>query len=225
VSGAAAAESQSFHCLLEPHEIVKVGSPIAGILEEVAVDRGDVVKQGQVLAQLESRVEQAALVLAEERAKFGRRKVERNEDLYEKNLMSINEKDELETDSQLAELELRRSQAELARRTIISPLSGVVVKRFLAAGEYVQDAPILEIAQLNPLNVEVILPVSMYGQVKNGMEVKVYPQEPVGGEYIAKVVIVDRVVDAASGTIGVRLQLANPGNRLPSGLKCQVSFD
>jgi hypothetical protein len=35
---------------------------------------------------------------------------------------------------------------------------------------------------------------------------------------------VDRVVDAASGTFGVRLQLPNPGYRLPAGLKCEIRF-
>jgi membrane fusion protein (multidrug efflux system) len=41
---------------------------------------------------------------------------------------------------------------------------------------------------------------------------------------MANVVIVDRVVDAASGTFGVRLTLSNPSNRLPAGLKCRVRF-
>jgi hypothetical protein len=35
---------------------------------------------------------------------------------------------------------------------------------------------------------------------------------------------VDRVIDAASGTFGVRLQLSNPGNRIPAGLRCTVRF-
>jgi multidrug efflux pump subunit AcrA (membrane-fusion protein) len=36
--------------------------------------------------------------------------------------------------------------------------------------------------------------------------------------------IVDRVVDAASGTFGIRLEIPNPGNRIPAGLKCKVRF-
>jgi len=42
--------------------------------------------------------------------------------------------------------------------------------------------------------------------------------------YGAKVTVVDRVVDAASGTFGVRLELPNPNYRLPAGLKCKVPF-
>jgi membrane fusion protein (multidrug efflux system) len=56
------------------------------------------------------------------------------------------------------------------------------------------------------------------------MRAKVIPEAPVGGEYIAEVKIVDRVIDAASGTFGVRLELPNPNHRLQAGLKCKVIF-
>jgi len=56
------------------------------------------------------------------------------------------------------------------------------------------------------------------------MPAEVYPEDPVGGRYDATVDVVDRVFDAASGTIGVRLNLRNPDYALPAGLKCQVRF-
>jgi hypothetical protein len=37
--------------------------------------------------------------------------------------------------------------------------------------------------------------------------------------------LIDRVFDAASGTFGLRLELPNPGNRLPAGLRCRIQFD
>jgi len=40
----------------------------------------------------------------------------------------------------------------------------------------------------------------------------------------ARVTVVDRVIDAASGTFGVRLALPNPDLKLPAGLKCRVKF-
>jgi len=107
---------------------------------------------------------------------------------------------------------------------IESPVSGVVVERFLNPGEYVENTPILKLAQIDPLNVEVILPVGMWGAVKPGMEAQVLPEAPVGGYYTAKVAIVDRIIHAASGTFGVRLELPNPDYRIPAGLKCQVVF-
>jgi multidrug efflux pump subunit AcrA (membrane-fusion protein) len=57
------------------------------------------------------------------------------------------------------------------------------------------------------------------------MQGVVTPEAPLNGtSYNARVSVVDRVVDAASGTLGVRLELPNPGYRLPAGLKCKVRF-
>ena len=100
----------------------------------------------------------------------------------------------------------------------------MVVERFLSPGEYVEDQPILQLAQIHPLYVEVFAPVEMLGKIKVGMRAKITPQEPISGVYKARVKIVDRVVDAASGTFGVRLELPNPKYRLPAGLKCKVTF-
>jgi membrane fusion protein (multidrug efflux system) len=49
-------------------------------------------------------------------------------------------------------------------------------------------------------------------------------EEPVGSEREGVVSVVDRVIDAASGTFGVRLELPNPNYELPAGLRCRVRF-
>jgi multidrug efflux pump subunit AcrA (membrane-fusion protein) len=82
----------------------------------------------------------------------------------------------------------------------------------------------LRLVQINPLNVEVVLPVSEYGAVKPGARALVMPEAPIGGEYRATVTIVDKVVDAASGTFGVRLELPNRNRSIPPGIKCKVRF-
>jgi len=72
--------------------------------------------------------------------------------------------------------------------------------------------------------VEVFAPVSWLGRITVGQRAFVVPEAPVGGGYEAKVTVVDRVVDAASGTFGVRLELPNPSYALAAGLKCRVRF-
>ena len=84
--------------------------------------------------------------------------------------------------------------------------------------------PILKIADIDTLHVEVILPVEAYGKVKVGSKADVLPDPPVGGKYSAVVTVVDRVLDAASGTFGVRLQLPNRTRMLPAGVRCKASF-
>ena len=240
--------------LIEPYRSVQLSPAVDGVLEEVRVDRGDMVVRNQVLARLESSVELATLDIAKARAElvgelrarkaslgFTRRKAESDENLLIKGIVSNLEADQSHTEKLLAEagllqteeavklseLELTRANAALALRTIKSPITGVVVDRLLSPGELVTrqvQSVIFELAQIHPLNVEVILPVSLFGNIKVGDEAEVDPRGPVSGTYPAKVSVVDRVVDAASGTFRVRLELPNPDYRLPAGIRCSVNF-
>ena len=129
-----------------------------------------------------------------------------------------------EENRRLNALDLRRAEALLAQRTIESTLTGVVVRVILSPGEYADPPQILELAQIDPLRIEVFVPVSALGQIEVGMTGQVMPEQPIGGSYPAEVTVVDRVVDAASGTFGVRLELPNPDAVLSAGLKCRVRF-
>jgi RND family efflux transporter MFP subunit len=247
----AKAQSVEFDGLIEPTLTTNVGSNTPGILESVNVDRGDMVKEGQVVASLQAGVEKSTMELAKARAEldatikskkaemeFADRSKQRKKELYEKKTLSFQEWDEAETRrmlaelalnealeaKRLAELEYKRSVEVVKRMSIRSPVNGVVIERYLHQGEYIEDKPVLKLAQIDPLHVEVIMPVSVLGSVKVGMFAEVKPEAPVGGVYKAKVTIVDRVVDAASGTFGVRLELPNPDYKLPPGLKCKVLF-
>ena len=214
------------------------------------VDRGAIVKKGDVIAKLESGVEEASVSLAKARAEndatirsnhakleFQRRKDERMKQLRKNETVSFAIADEAETAArvaqseldeaninlQLAQLELARASEVLKQRTIRSPIDGVVVARALGPGEYAFDqGHLVTVSQIDPLNVEVYLPLSQFGRIRLGTSAQVYPE--VGGEYGAIVTIVDQVFDAASGTIGIRLELPNPYYALPAGLKCQIRF-
>ncbi|MEW6664095.1 MAG: efflux RND transporter periplasmic adaptor subunit [Thermodesulfobacteriota bacterium] len=217
-------EGHSFDGLIEPSEVVKLSSPVQGTLAEITVERGDRVKKGQIIARLNYNVEKAAVDLAQARVEFARRKVARNEDLYKKELISIHEKDEMETELRVSELQLHEARERLELRTIRCTVDGVVVERLLSPGEYVGEDPILRIARINPLYVEVVVPAEKFGRIRKGMVATVKPELPISGKWIAHVIIVDTVIDAASGTFGVRLEMPNPDYRLPAGLKCKVIF-
>ena len=213
---------QPMECLLEPRLIAQIGSPVEGTIAEVLVERGSMVNRGDVLVRLNNAVETATVNLKRAQEEFGERKVARNEDLFSKQLISASEKDELETQTRLAHLERRQQEEVLNLRTIRSPMDGVVVERFLAPGDRVQHDKIMKIAQIHPLNVEVVAPVELFGSVRTGMIGEVSLAPLIKGRHLARVVVVDRVVDAASGTFGIRLELSNPDLRIPAGIECSV---
>jgi RND family efflux transporter MFP subunit len=239
-------------CVIEPRSVVKVGSAERGILAEIKADRGAIVKKGDAIARLNSDLEALAVESARVRAErdvdvrsnsaryeFKKQISDRSEELFAKNIGSAKAREEAIVDKQLAEyavaaaktdlvmaqIELKNAVERLERRTIRSSVDGVVVQVSMAPGEFVQEqTPIMTLAQIDPLYVEMFVPISRYGTVSVGMSAKVMPEAPVGGTYVARVQIVDRVFDTASGTFGVRLELPNPDYKLPAGLKCRTRF-
>lgn len=247
----ACAQGVEWDGVIDPRQMVKVGSPVPGILDVIHVDRGGYVKTGQVIATLQCGVEKASVDLARARSdmegtikarkeelEFALRNQRRLRELYEKKAIPQNEWDQVETkrilaehqladaleNKKVADMELKRAQEVLSRMSIRSPVNGVVVEKYLSPGEYIEDQAIVRLAQIDPLYVEVFLPVSMLGTIKPGIKGIVKPQAPVAGEYQAKVIVVDRVLDAASETFGVRLELPNPEHKITAGLKCKVIF-
>lgn len=246
--------ADEFDCLIEARQTVEIRSPVEAVIESIRVRRGDYVRKGTVIVTLESGTEKAALELARSRATMqgeirsaearldlAKKRWMQADELYKQNFVSASSLDEavaeykLATEEltqarenrMLAELEVKRTAETLALRTIRSPFSGVVVEKKLSPGEFATSNlkdPILKMAQIDPLNVEVVLPVSYYGKIKSGQKATVFPEQPIGGKHLATVNVIDRVVDAASGTFGVRLSLSNRNGRIPAGVKCRVRF-
>jgi multidrug efflux pump subunit AcrA (membrane-fusion protein) len=124
----------------------------------------------------------------------------------------------------LAELQVKEATERLRLRTITCPIDGVVVKKQLSPGEYVGEGSIMTIARVDPIHAEVVGPVALFGRIRVGMQAEVRPEIPVNGVYRGKVVVVDDIIDAASGTFGVRVELSNPNHQINAGLNCTVRF-
>src|ERR1700724_897035 len=67
-ASAQAAGVPELDCVIEPQKVVKLSTPVVGVIARIDVDRGDVVQKGQVLGKLEDGLEQATLKLARARA-------------------------------------------------------------------------------------------------------------------------------------------------------------
>lgn len=216
-------------CVLQPSSEIELSSSTEGVIASVEAERGDTVREGQVLLTLVSAVERAALDIAQERAAFAARNLERNQELLDKELLSGFERDELLTEKQLADLTATEVQVRLEQKVLRSPINGVVAKRHISVGEYVGSDSLMKLVALNPMHAEILMRADYYGQIKRGMKVMIEVEGPVRSEissqkYEGKVIIVDRVIDAASTTFGVRVSIPNRNLRLPAGLKCRVVF-
>ena len=248
---APAQEYTELDCLVKPEMYVDISSPVDGVLASVLVNKGDIVNKGQTLALLESSVEAAQLQLAKQevqmdniingkraRYEYTQRKSERYGNLNKLKSISKDEYDEAVTDAYLAkseftqakldkkanEMKLLLAKAVLEQKTIKSPIDGIVVERYLVPGESTENKPIVQLAKIDPLLVEVVAPSTMFGKIKKNMTAEIRPDSPANSQYSASVFIVDRIIDAASSSFSVRLELPNPDSELIGGTKCSARF-
>ncbi|MGP0173793.1 efflux RND transporter periplasmic adaptor subunit [Pseudomonas sp. NCHU5208] len=180
--------------------------------------------------------------LAKSKIEFAQRKFGRLQAMAEENLMPAQQSDDAEAELRLAEAELKvasenrqlaklehqQQRSLLALRRIQSPFNGVVVEQLAFVGEVVEPGAgkrgIFRVAQLDPLRVQVVMPKTTFGQIHVGMKVDVVPELSSNERYIALVRSVDRLLNAASGTFVVLLELPNPNLEIPAGITCSAHF-
>jgi RND family efflux transporter MFP subunit len=236
---------------MEPDRVAEVGSPVVGVIESVAVERGDLVRRGQTLALLKADVERASMGVAQARAEseadvrgaqanveFTRQKLARAEEMVRQEFIAPQALEQIVAETQIAEqrLALAReqqriwraerdlAQQQLSLRAIRAPFDGIIAERYISAGERIEDKPAFRIVKTDPLRVEVVVPSSLFGTVRPGMTAQVLPDLPAATKLKAKVILVDKVIDGASNTFRVRAELPNPGAALPSGLRCKAEL-
>ncbi len=250
-----ASDDYVYDGVAQPSRIIHLGAATDGLISDVLVDRGDTVHGGQVVAQLNVAVSQANAQLARARANGTaarrvieakiadiRRRVTQYEALEKDGFKTPEEVDLLRTELSIEllnlasederavinVLEVARAEALVAQGTIESPIDGVVLERFLSTGEFFSrsgQSEILTIAQLDPLFVELHVPVDLFDTLSVGASATVLLDAPGKPTRTAKVRVKDHSIDTASRSFRVRLSIPNPDNRLPSGVRCRVRFD
>jgi RND family efflux transporter MFP subunit len=238
-------------CLIEPYVTTDVGSPTQGIVSRLLVDRGAYVKRGQAIVELEASMERAAAKQAAARTEMlgevltrsadlelAKQDSRRFSDLHARGLAPEQQRDEAVAREKVANaalvqaldnqtlsmLELDRTRLALEQRTIKSPVDGVVVNPLVFPGELVYDNPIMTVAQLDPLRIEVVLPARLFGSIKAGDTGRITPEIDTDAPLAAIVDVVDPLLDSRSGSFGVRLLLPNADLTVAAGQKCRVSF-
>lgn len=243
---------EAIGCLILPDDVVEVSTPVAGIVGEVFVRRGDNVTAGQVLAKLDTDIDELSLALAQARAadtssvqarrarfdyldEIAARLVglaaidavsaaQRDEAVAEASVAEF-ELDQAEAALELLRLEAIREAALLEQKTLRSPVDGVITEQLLSPGEFRDgQSQIATIAVLRQLKVEAFAPLDYFGKIAVGDHVTIRPEAPVGGTYPADVVVIDQVFDAATATFGIEMKIDNAYLSLPAGLRCSVIF-
>ena len=222
------ARSEEIQGLVLPFKEISVSSPVLqDVIKDIEVDEGDQVKQGEVLAHLlndreEIDVKRYANVIT--RAQFeynGMKSLAESHDATQESLV------EKQTDLEGAKLDYQLAQTALEEKTIKSPLSGIVVKRYKEPGESVdRTEKLFDIVDIDKVFVQFYLEPEWIDRLTTGDKIPVRFPDLHGGtkEYIASISFIDPRIDAASNLFRVKLLLDNPQHDIKAGMRGEADF-
>lgn len=249
VAAPARAAPPAVSCLTGPDRVADIGSPIVGVVRSVEVDIGARVRKGELLLTLASDVERAGVQAAAARSgidadvqaaqaglEFARQRHQQAQALRDQGFVSDQAAEQARIEREIAQQKLAQAkgqrqvasreldviQAQLRQRSVLSPFDGTVTERYVETGERVDDKPMLRVARLDPLRVDLVMPAARYGSVALDDRLPIALELPGVAPQQAQVTQIDPVIDAASNTFRVRLKLPNPGNALPAGVRCRL---
>jgi membrane fusion protein, heavy metal efflux system len=236
------------HVETDAQQIARVGSPVAGRILKLLVFEGQHVRSGTVLAMLHSTDlsdTQFALIKASSRQELAETAAKRAEQLMQADVIGQAELERRRaevlqasteaasyrtqllglgmTESQIRHLESSRKLS--ADYPIVTPRSGTVLKREITIGQVVQPAdPAFTIADLSSVWIIANVPEEDAGHLQKGMEVEVHvpalPQRKIAG----KLSFVSPIVDPATRTVEVRMDVANASGALKPDQLASMTF-
>ena len=227
----------AFSANLEPLWSADISPKIDARLDRLYVDEGDIVKKGQVLAELDTaelasqyyQLEGNLRSMSAQKNNAGI-ELERNEKLYKENAISKKEldnsrfnKDSLDGGYASAEGALGVLREKIDAATLRSPKDGVIVRRYVHEGNYLKSgAAIVAVADTTELLATADVAEGQIGEVYLGADAKIsvvaYKKEEFGGA-------VSRISPMASQparTFKIEVKVSNSDNRLRAGMLANV---
>ena len=193
-----------------------------GTVNEILVKSGDMVKKGQILAQLDDDEQ----IILRDQAQVVLRSAREKSDTY-RNLKSFSRLDVLDAQiaSETAQLTVTNAELALKRRSVVAPIDGIVGIVAVNIGDNVTTASnIVTIDNRTELLVDFWAPERFAVQVKPGMPVEAASVSRPGRTFEGSVEAVDNRVDPASRTIRIRARIPNVDDELRAGMSFGVTM-
>jgi RND family efflux transporter MFP subunit len=208
----------------EPYRLITVAAGEAGVIGEVLVKEGDRVKQGQVLAKLDTAVLAAELEIASAEAKLAGTRRERVVELSHQTRVTPEESEKAATEVTIKQAQVRKIEAMIEARTMRSPVDGVVteIKRDPSESVSVASPHVLTVVQIDKLTANLFLPPERTATLQVGDRLDLALLDA-GTAVSATVDFVSPITDAASGTVRVKFTIDNADGKLRSGARCTLA--
>jgi membrane fusion protein (multidrug efflux system) len=202
---------------------VTVSADLPGTVDRITFDSGAFVRQGEILAQLDTRQERAQLAAVEAQRELARLNFDRMQGLLNERVISRAEFDRATAEHRETEARVSEIRAAIDRKTVRAPFSGILGIRQVNLGQYLAGGdPLVSLQSLNPIYVNFGVPQQQAGQMREGRTVRVTAGESPGTVLTGRVTAVDSSVDEKTRNVQVQATLANPDGRLRPGMFVQT---
>ncbi|MGB4858469.1 MAG: efflux RND transporter periplasmic adaptor subunit [Dokdonella sp.] len=210
---------------LEPEAEADVVGKTSGILLKLLVEEGDKVKAGQALARLDS--ENARLNLAKSAATLGKLESDyrRSGEMFSRKLLSAEQNDKIRYDLETQRAINDLAKLELSYSTVTAPISGIISRRLVKEGNYIQLNEILfRIDNFDPLLAVLNVPERELHTLSADQPVSLQVDALPGTSFKGVIQRISPVVDAGTGTFRVTCEFRDDSNRLKSGMFARLEI-
>jgi membrane fusion protein (multidrug efflux system) len=207
---------------------VTLYAKITGYLKSISIDKGDNVREGQVLATIESPETDRTYLAAEATAKNLRSIAKRNQDLLKQALIAPQDAEQAIANADAAEETLKSIAEQRSYEIIKAPFAGKITARYADAGSLLQSTsnsvPIVTISEVNRLRIYIYLDQKDASFVKEGDSVSIRLLERPDINIKATITRYTGEIDSRSRTLLAEIDLDNKNNVILPGSFVQVSL-
>jgi membrane fusion protein, multidrug efflux system len=210
---------------LETDAESQVVAKVAGEIVEILVEEGDAVLSGQVLARLDGDRARLELARAEASLRRLRQEMERNQRLRGDNLVSVEayERSLFDYEAQLAARDL--AELDLSYTEIRAPIDGVVAERLIRLGNTLTvNQATFKISALDPLLAYIYVPERHFNRLMPGQPAFIQADALAGASFEGNIARISPVVDPATGTFKVTVEVRDASHSLKPGMFTRVNI-
>jgi membrane fusion protein (multidrug efflux system) len=203
---------------------VALSNDAAGVVKRISFESGSVVKQGQVLVELDSSVERAQLGSAKSRRDIAQITAQRSRTLLASNVIAQAQVDADDATLRTANTELDAIQAQISRKVVRAPFAGRLGIRNVNLGQYLNPGTQLTTLEaIGAVYVDFTLPQQWLGKVSVGMPVRVTVEAANEVAAAGEITAVDPTVDSATRNLKLRASVVNKEDKLRPGMFAKVA--
>jgi membrane fusion protein (multidrug efflux system) len=228
--GSAVAEAKTWEATLSAvgsisgAQSVQVSAETPGTVTKITFDSGQVVKQGQVLVELDSRTETAQVRAAQSRAELAKTNLARSKQLLDVGAIPRAEYDAAQNELASAESALAALRAQIGQKTVRAPFGGKTGIRAVNVGQYLAPGTMITtLESQGGMYVDFSLPQENLQLVAAGNKVRINIRGDANAIEGA-ISAVDPTVDPITRNIKLRAQIAEHGGKLRSGMYVTVQI-